>query len=238
MGWDGAVWGRLELPPEQVEAWLAAEARREDHSGWPDFFEADAVPRTVEALLAELENLTVDTPGFLEVRRHENRVEVQGFLSKDALLDSRLALTLPFLAAAAQGGRGELVVMGARTAWFGYRLTVGGGQSSWKVLSDDEIHAAERSVEYQAIDARLESVLESLVGSTAGRTGPNPFMPPPSVPRPAVAKKPAATKAPPKKRAGAKAVAKKATPKAPAKRPARKAPKAKAKAKARRPSRR
>ena len=29
MGWDGAVWGRLELPPEQVEAWLAAEARRE-----------------------------------------------------------------------------------------------------------------------------------------------------------------------------------------------------------------
>ena len=31
---------------------------------------------------------------------------------------SRLALTLLFLAAA-QGGRGELVVMGARTAWFG-----------------------------------------------------------------------------------------------------------------------
>ncbi|MBX7101864.1 MAG: hypothetical protein K1X89_29380 [Myxococcaceae bacterium] len=236
MGWDGAVWGRLELPPEQVEAWLAAEARREDHAGWPDFFDAEGVPRTVEALLAELENLAVDTPGFLEVRRHENRVEVQGFMSKDALLDSRLALTLPFLAAAALGAKGELVVMGARTAWFGYRLTVGGGQGSWKVLSDEEIHAAERSVEYQAIDARLESVLESLVGSTAGRTGPNPFIPPPSVPRPP-AKKPAAKKAPAKKSPAKKAATKARTAKksAPAK-SSRKTPRAKAKA--RRTSRR
>jgi hypothetical protein len=182
MGWDAVVFGTLEVPAAKVEGWLTTPVAPKDFKGWPDFFADGFDPRPPEVLLEELKAAALEPHEFLELELDGGSLAMRAMLAKDPLLDNRMPLAVLWRSAAAHGGKGELVLLGYQTIEFGYRLKVGQGKSTLKLLSKAEQRTLEKGKAFKALDGRVQSSLETLLGKAKKKKGVNPFTGKPPVP--------------------------------------------------------
>ena len=185
MGWDAVVFGSLTVPAAKVEPWLTTPVAPRDFRGWPDFFSDDFDPRPPEVLLEELKAAGLEPHELLDLSLQGGKLTATAMMAKDPLLDTRMALAVLWRSAAKHGGKGELFFFGYQTIEFGYRLKVGQGRSTLKLMTKAEQRVVERSKAYKQLDARVQASVDALVGKVAlpgakakkgsARWGINPF---------------------------------------------------------------
>jgi hypothetical protein len=154
MGWDVGVYAKIALTPAETTRWKKAN---------PQFVEAPAgfpkaqgkPPTTVDKGLA----LFAKANPYWEVHEKAGGVSLCGLLSKDEYLDLAPSLAAIVNAAAACGGRGELVFYGYVTAPHGiaYRLRLGKSLDKLSAADEKKITAGASA---KAIDTWVQKRVE------------------------------------------------------------------------------
>jgi hypothetical protein len=203
MGWDAAIHGRLVIPSDQRDAWLATTldwASVPGHEAWDGHVEGPTVRDAVEGGY-----VTEDGLEFLEFEWQGDELRVAAFMAKDGFIDHVLGIAAAWAASAPFGGRGQLIGMGMLTASFGYRLRVGEGQAKFEKVRESEVDELDDHPDAEAIEARVTAASEALLAEFGESEDDEDDEDVPA--------KPAAKKTPAKKTTAKKTTAKKTTAK-------------------------
>jgi hypothetical protein len=202
MSWDAAIHGRIRIPEDQREAWLDCKLdwpAVDGHDVWDGYVGAETVREVVEAMGF------ADDMEFMEFEWDGDELRVASFQAKDGFNETAITIAAAWAAAAAFGGKGELVAMGMLTASFGYRLTVGGGKATFSEVPEREVGKLDNHPDAKAIEKRVGAMGEELGKSLMGEDAWNALTEDtPKKKKKAGAKKKAAKKAGAKKKSAAK----------------------------------
>lgn len=172
MAFDVVMFGSLSLPERDVEEWLTSPIEQTEFPWLDELGGDDVLQDTPEALLSFLSELTVRPHEFLDVRLQDGRLSVACYVSEETFRETAQAIALLFGASAALGGVGELCFAGYQGIRFGERLTVRGGRTTFRKLSEDELARLEQDAQFASLDARIHARYDALVGREAGPVDP------------------------------------------------------------------
>lgn len=181
MGYSWVFLGTADVPPDARDAWLDAPAD-------PALSRAQLDGPTLRGLGLHESSLTPSVRGVLDELQSEEavRIDLDAGLtlrlladkSGDAWLTWRANLVAAFVALAAHGGRGQLLVVGFDDGPDeGFRLDVGTGQGAQlRRLVASEVEAVRRSDGYQEVAALADAFYAPLL---ADPTPAEPIAPAP-----------------------------------------------------------
>jgi HEAT repeat protein len=140
MGWDVAIWGSLELPEGQLDAWLDLVVDGSRWKGWKLWFEnpIPGKPRRVKDHLAEWKKLTDAGRQAFAVELGKDVMKVSGLVPKEVFVGRAQEYVAVFRCADALGARGTVTFVGV-AAPLTYRLTLPGPgkKSTFTALAED-----------------------------------------------------------------------------------------------------
>jgi hypothetical protein len=198
-GGDAGIFGRLVIPANKRDAWLAAELDWKAVEGH-QLLKGYIGGETVADIVVDVG--FVEPSEFLELAWAGDELTLRSFQSAAGYSESVVGFAAAWAASARFGGRGELCGLGMVGFAFGYRVIVGDGQAHVVELADDqlaELAAHPDAVALRARMAELGGPLAAKLQAPPPVPRPKRVIPPeaaePAKPKKASAKKPSAKKA-------------------------------------------
>jgi hypothetical protein len=175
MRWDAAISGRLVIPAQHRQAWLAAELDWKsvtNHQVLKGYISGETVRDMVDGVDF------VEATEFLEIRWVGDEIQLRSFQGQAGFNESMVGFAAAWAAAAAFGGVGELLGFGMIGTSFGYRLSVEAGEASVIRYPEDQPDALADHPDIVAVRERMASIggamNEKLIAAAAPRPIPKP----------------------------------------------------------------
>jgi hypothetical protein len=202
MRWDAAISGRLVIPAQHRQAWLAAELDWKSVTNYQvlkGYISGETVRDMVDGV-----NF-VEATEFLEISWVGDEIQLRSFQGQAGFNESMVGFAAAWAAAAAFGGVGELLGFGMIGTSFGYRLSVEAGEANVIRYPEDQPDALVDHPDIVAVRERMASIGGAMNEKLTAAAAPRPI-PKPKPVKAASAPEPAT---PAKKRSSKKASSKK-----------------------------